>query len=859
METCLKTNRCASRYLLALLAAPLLCPFALPLARADKASEVKARTEADAKVAAAQDSIEKINAYYLRGRLAGYMEDPDTSDWKKAGADELEASRLIDEYEKDGKHVVNGKTAIYFQQGYIAEHLGKYQEAIAAYDKSEKAGYAKAYANGEWKGSELWDNRGLDKESLFDYDGAIADYKAAIALFDEAKYHQHLANTLYEKGDILFAIVEKKRALEMDATLSGMDFDAEQAPLNKAIYENPKQAAPLIARARYIFKKVRDTKSDAKNKYEKQTLEFLYGDSSSLKADALEPALNDLNRAVKVEPNSAAPFIERGRMRLVYVNLQDSLINHAFEYKDTQKDFDKALELNPKNAEAWFESGMAHLVLWKKESNDILSLGTPAAEKAAHREQAMHGAIADFSHAIALKPDAAGEAHFQRASIEKQQKNLDYNALLIDYSAAIAQNMAPLDADWSALLRPDAKPDPRTLSDAHLMRSRIFMSRGQFAAALSDFDAAIAINEGNLDARFERGKLRVQRGEYDGAIEDLSRVLKDNNKVGQVWMWRGAAYDGKGEIEKAKADIKEALARDPKIADIIKGTRYNVQNPVENAALAPAPQKDDLKPTLTGTALDHKNAGNEVRGKNDVDGALKEFNLALIIDPNFADALNNRGSVYTSRGEIDLALADYNRAIEIDPKHRVAYVNRAVVWETLGESEKQMDDLNHAIEFADNDERRASAYSARALARYDAKLYDDSFADAKKATELAPKSAEAWMALGKIQLNFGKSAEAVTSFRRVLEQAKENMAAHVNLSLALALSDDAAAAAEWEQVLKLAEPEELESISDAVERTLKRKPDSALLKAMKSLVDNALDDVISEKLKDTDPGDIFLL
>lgn len=190
--------------------------------------------------------------------LAPFAHADATAELKaRTAADELEASRLIDEYEKDGTHVVNGKPAIYFEQGYIADKLGKYQESIAAYDKAEKAGYAAAYTNGKRKGSELWDNCGLVKEALFDYDGAIGDYKTAIALFDLAKFQKHLANALYGKGDILFAIVERKRALELDATLSGLDFDAEQAPLNKEIYDNPKQAAPLMARARYTFKKVR--------------------------------------------------------------------------------------------------------------------------------------------------------------------------------------------------------------------------------------------------------------------------------------------------------------------------------------------------------------------------------------------------------------------------------------------------------------------------------------------------------------------------------------------------------------------------------------------------------------------------
>ncbi len=851
-----KIKRRAPRILWALLAAPFLCPV-VPNARADKAAELKARTEADAKVQAATDLIGKINAYYLRSRLPQEMEEPEDKDWKKAEADALEASRLIDEYVEGGKHVVNGKAAVYFQQGYTANKLGKYQEAIAAYDKAEKAGYAKAYANGKWKGSELWDNRGSVKKALYDYDGAIVDYKAAIALFDDAKWHKHLALALYQKGDILLAVAERARALEMDATIGELTFDAAQAPFNKAIFDEPGKAAPLIERARYTFKKVREEKEGDKNKYQKEVLSFLYGDANSLKADALEPALDDLDRAVSVEPNSAAPLIERGRMRLVYVNLQDKLTDLAFDYADTQKDFEKAIALDPKNAEAWFESGMARLVLWKKEANGVLNLITPAAEKIAAHDKAQRLAIADFSRAIYFKPDA-GEAHFQRASLEKQLKNPDYNALFIDYSAAIEQNMAPLDTDWHVLLRGDAKPNPSALADAHLMRGRIFMTRGAFSSALADFDAVIALDEGNLDARFDRGKLRVQRGDYDGAIEDLNRILKINDKVGELWLWRGAAYDGKSETEKAKADLKEAIARDPKIADRLKGSRYDTQNPVENVALAPTPQKEDVKRVPPGTALDHKNAGNVLRGKNDMGGALAEYNMALMIDPNFADALNNRAGVYKDRGELDLALADFNRAIASDPKHRVAYLNRAGVWWDLGETAKQMADYESAIQFAENDARRATVYSTRAWARYKANQVAEAVADAEKATQLAPNDGEAWGVLGRIHLNSGHSDAAIPALRRSIAESAGNLESHVNLSLALGIGGEPAATEEFEQVIHLAEPEELPSIADAVRRAFTLYPNSAPLKAMNERAKKALEDENEVEL-DGDPDNLYFI
>ncbi|HBE59127.1 MAG TPA: hypothetical protein DEG17_25210, partial [Cyanobacteria bacterium UBA11149] len=40
------------------------------------------------------------------------------------------------------------------------------------------------------------------------------------------------------------------------------------------------------------------------------------------------------------------------------------------------------------------------------------------------------------------------------------------------------------------------------------------------------------------------------------------------------------------------------------------------------------------------------------------------YNKAIEIDPNFAEAYNNRGSVRLALGDKQSAIADYNKAIE---------------------------------------------------------------------------------------------------------------------------------------------------------------------------------------------------
>jgi tetratricopeptide (TPR) repeat protein len=56
--------------------------------------------------------------------------------------------------------------------------------------------------------------------------------------------------------------------------------------------------------------------------------------------------------------------------------------------------------------------------------------------------------------------------------------------------------------------------------------------------------------------------------------------------------------------------------------------------------------------------------------------ALAEYDAALAFDPNYAEALDNRGVIWDAEGKYDRAIAAYNRAIAVSPSDASAYYNR---------------------------------------------------------------------------------------------------------------------------------------------------------------------------------------
>ena len=80
--------------------------------------------------------------------------------------------------------------------------------------------------------------------------------------------------------------------------------------------------------------------------------------------------------------------------------------------------------------------------------------------------------------------------------------------------------------------------------------------------------------------------------------------------------------------------------------------------------------------------------------KGDLDGAIADYDTALIFEPRLARVYNMRGSARYNQGDLDGSIADYTRAIEINPRLSSALNNR-------GNVRREKGDLDGAI--ADSD------------------------------------------------------------------------------------------------------------------------------------------------------------
>jgi len=93
--------------------------------------------------------------------------------------------------------------------------------------------------------------------------------------------------------------------------------------------------------------------------------------------------------------------------------------------------------------------------------------------------------------------------------------------------------------------------------------------------------------------------------------------------------------------------------------------------------------------------LEYQKQGQEER-------AIEDFDKAIRIDPEFAKAYRNRGYAYLNTKQYDLAIADNTRATKFDPNDPVARLNLGVAYKLQGNKAEAIANFEKVINLSDN-------------------------------------------------------------------------------------------------------------------------------------------------------------
>ena len=163
--------------------------------------------------------------------------------------------------------------------------------------------------------------------------------------------------------------------------------------------------------------------------------------------------------------------------------------------------------------------------------------------------------------------------------------------------------------------------------------------------------------------------------------------------------------------------------------------------------------------------------------EGDFQGAVDNYDQALRLKPELAEAYYNRGVAKDALGRYDEAITDYDQALCHQPDFVPAYANRGSAKNRLGYHQEAIADYNQALHRRPDD---ALVYVNRGSAKGGLGRYDEAIADYSQALHLKLEGAEVYNNRGNAKSALGRYEEAIADYNQAVYLKPKDALAYFN-------------------------------------------------------------------------------
>lgn len=228
-----------------------------------------------------------------------------------------------------------------------------------------------------------------------------------------------------------------------------------------------------------------------------------------LRLRQLDKAIEYFGRAIALNPSQAEAYVNRGVAHRKIGDLARAL-----------SDYDKAVALEPQWSATYSNRGNLHSSMNNHER-----------------------AIRDHKRAIELSPNSATN-YSDRATSYKRMGN--YDLAILDYTTAIGLN-------------------PR-IAAIYDNRGTAYSAKGEHDLAIRDHDKAIQLNPHFALAHNNLGCARFRKGDYKRAVQDFDRAIELNPDRALAYYNRAQCHMCLDDWKRAASDLNDARRRGLDIA-----------------------------------------------------------------------------------------------------------------------------------------------------------------------------------------------------------------------------------------------------------------------------------------------------
>jgi len=217
----------------------------------------------------------------------------------------------------------------------------------------------------------------------------------------------------------------------------------------------------------------------------------------------------------------------------------------------------------------------------------------------------------------------------------------------------------------------------------------------------------------------------------------------------------------------------------------------------------------------------HNNLGVLYKKMGFIDAAMKEYNTAIQIRPDYSEAHGNIANVYLNKGlsildkrvlskthdnlakayadegPLKNAIAEYKKSIEISPFNETAHFNLGVTYGKLGLTNEAEIEYKNVIQMNNNNPH---AHNNLGNIYEDRDLLDNAMTEYKLSVSIDPESAITHNNMGNVYVKKGSFYEAIMEYKLAIKHEPKGIIYHENLGntyIKKGLIEEAIAEFEW--------------------------------------------------------------
>lgn len=397
--------------------------------------------------------------------------------------------------------------------------------------------------------------------------------------------------------------------------------------------------------------------------------------------------------------------------------------------------FEKVLQLNPQNAEAYCELGAVHIL--KEKTDDALAAYLHALELPASSQThgVAHVCLARIYHSQGRFADA--ENHGQRAAA-----------------------MLPKNAE--AFFR---------LADIYVQRGKLDLAQQAYQQALTLDTNLAPVYQGLGKVAFLQNRLTEAVQYYQKALTLAPYHAETYYNLALVHRRLGQRSAGGVSNPDTLQHITEQHITEAKnlMASFQEVKAYNEQTNRHRRHLLAEPTA--LEPRLKLAAA-HFEIGNHSE-------AIRAYQTATALHPDVPALYHNLGGLYMQTGKLTEAVKTFQRLIQLDDTDAEAHLNLGWLHARLRKFADAQTYLQTAIQ---KDKRLIPAYYGLAEVHVQQRQFAEAIAVYRQLAEADPNDATPWVRLGVLYLKQQQASEAITAFTQAIAVDEKSADAHNNLA-----------------------------------------------------------------------------